>query len=735
MENALKELSNSLIDEKISDTFYNNVKKSMVEHEGFVEMKNSLEDTFKYFKQFLIKEKQVNILLVGKVQAGKTNGFLSLVANSFDHSTNMSIILTGIDKTLKNQTANDRIIPLFKGNNNIKIFTFETIKEMKKSAKDVNKALSLNQKIIFISLKNNDWLTEVNQQIRLWDKSKIINPLIVDDEGDQASQNIHSEKDEGGVSSIFKKITEVINFFEKTIFISVTATPYAHILINSENKLKPDYSISLFPGEGYLGLQDITKNKKIIHLTKDEDRQTIKQSSMPVSLSKSLIDFMFSGAFLNINNTNVKMLVNIDRLTKEHEKHQNLIQNFIENDLETYIFDKDNWQYSLANFLDKFKIKNKEIKTEIIEEIAVKHIKKIIEYFKKANVIKIINRKSNIDLNRNVSAKYEIYIGSDLLQRGVTIKNLVVSYVSRRAKGASNADTILQMARWFGYRSEIKEFMSIYLLDQLYSDYIWIEGLDNYVRDILLEYQQKHKTIRNIERKIQLTETVNDKLLNMNLRAVRETVVKQEIFSQNKKSPNLTHIYDKLSNISINEQNYLNSIYVLLKSKWEFKKEISNKINSKFRKYPIIIFNSIEEIGINNFAIIKILLLEYHGYTEKYIKLLEDDLISGKKKFVIAWMNKQFRKNSDLNDIFDTVNDRLYDYVGKRISTIPMGDLDTYISEKRWSKFDESYFFFNMYKIKLNDPTIDDNTIIYKSITSSEYKPENEYFTITATEK
>jgi hypothetical protein len=63
---------------------------------------------------------------------------------------------------------------------------------------------------------------------------------------------------------------------------------------------------------------------------------------------------------------------------------------------------------------------------------------------------------------------------------------------------------------------------------------------------------------------------------------------------------------------------------------------VSNKINSKFRKYPILIFNSIEELGLNNFEIIKILLFKYHGYNEKNIKLLEDDLKNGKRKFAIA---------------------------------------------------------------------------------------------------
>jgi hypothetical protein len=46
-------------------------------------------------------------------------------------------------------------------------------------------------------------------------------------------------------------------------------------------------------------------------------------------------------------------------------------------------------------------------------------------------------------------------------------------------------------------------------------------------------------------------------------------------------------------------------------------------------------------------------------------------------------MTKQFKTNDDLDGLFDATSDRYYDHAEKRISTIPMGDLSTYISEKR----------------------------------------------------
>ena len=731
MSDALNDIISSLQDKKTSDTFYKNVKIQINETKVFEEMREGLDSLFNYFKQFLEMENSSNILLVGRVQAGKTYGFLSLVANSFDVDSNIAIILTGIDKTLKSQTVDERIYPLFKGNGNVKTFAFSSIKDMKNSSKEIISCLNSGQKIIFTSLKNIAWLKELNNQIKLWDKSKITNPIIIDDEGDQASQNVHKNKNDGETSAIFSEITNLIAEFKKSIFISVTATPYAHILIDSSSEIKPDYSISLFPGEGYFGFEDTIANNKIIKLIKEEDRETIKQSSMPLSLKNALVDFIFSGSLLyDHDDTFAKMLINIERETKAHESLKSLLRYFIDEELETFIFYSEYSKTHLSNLEKKLIIKNKEEKKYDDTEIR-DLMEQIVDNFKTTYDIKIINQKSNSNLKNDNNQKYEIYIGSDLLQRGVTINNLIVSYVARRAKGTSNADTILQMARWFGYRNKIKDLMSVYLLEQLYSDFIWIEGLDSYVRDTLYEYQLKNKSIKNLERKIKVTPETSEKLSNIKLRAVRTSVAKQHITSSNKRRKSLIHYYDKVSNECDDEQTYLKTINELFRKGWEKEQEVSSKINIKFRNYPILIFNSFEDLGIINFDKIKLLLIKYQGYTNEKIAIIENDLKTGKKKFVLAWMSKQFIDQNDKNQLFDAISRRNYDFNEKRISTIPLGDLNNYTSEKHWSNLNNSYFFFNMYKIQLNDPNRpEDKTIILKAITSSEYKPNNEFFTI-----
>lgn len=56
----------------------------------------------------------------------------------------------------------------------------------------------------------------------------------------------------------------------------------------------------------------------------------------------------------------------------------------------------------------------------------------------------------------------KIYIGGDLLQRGLTFDNLITTYFTRWAKNSGNMDTTLQRARWFGYRSKYFDLCKIF---------------------------------------------------------------------------------------------------------------------------------------------------------------------------------------------------------------------------------------------------------------------------------
>ena len=49
-----------------------------------------------------------------------------------------------------------------------------------------------------------------------------------------------------------------------------------------------------------------------------------------------------------------------------------------------------------------------------------------------------------------------ILIGGNKLDRGFTVKNLICTYMPRYSKDKSNADTIQQRCRFFGYKKDYK---------------------------------------------------------------------------------------------------------------------------------------------------------------------------------------------------------------------------------------------------------------------------------------
>ena len=67
-----------------------------------------------------------------------------------------------------------------------------------------------------------------------------------------------------------------------------------------------------------------------------------------------------------------------------------------------------------------------------------------------------INAGSNANLYET-----RIYLGGVILDRGITIKGLTITYIIRRTKGYQNVDNTEQRARWFGYKNV-----------PFYSDYI-----------------------------------------------------------------------------------------------------------------------------------------------------------------------------------------------------------------------------------------------------------------------
>ena len=80
----------------------------------------------------------------------------------------------------------------------------------------------------------------------------------------------------------------------------------------------------------------------------------------------------------------------------------------------------------------------------------------------------------NSDEDASINSEYfklNIYVGGNMVERGITIKGLAVTYIIRRAKVKSNVDNVEQRARWFGYKKSFLDVCRVYTTEQIKQDF------------------------------------------------------------------------------------------------------------------------------------------------------------------------------------------------------------------------------------------------------------------------
>ena len=87
----------------------------------------------------------------------------------------------------------------------------------------------------------------------------------------------------------------------------------------------------------------------------------------------------------------------------------------------------------------------------------------------------------------SLDAVFNFFVGGDKLGRGVTIKNLLVSYYGRNPR-TPNADTVLQHARMYGYRRADVGVTRLFLPQRLADHFSSIHQMETALRDLLQRY-------------------------------------------------------------------------------------------------------------------------------------------------------------------------------------------------------------------------------------------------------
>lgn len=469
-------------------------------------VKNVRSTYFSLLKQLTTQDNH-NSLLVGKVQSGKTSNLELLTALAFDNGYNMLVILGGYDTDLLRQST-ERFGQTFDSVSGEDFFdstapavftTNETTKEsidMASLNPKTAKQLILSQRPIIITcLKRSVALKKTIRTLEtLMEELPDLKPFIIDDEGDQASLNVAKDKDNDATAT-YAAIRHMKNVLKNPLYLSVTATPEANIFQYSLSVLRPMSIHLIQPGIGYNGASKY-------HLEDNTIIETVKVSSeeclFPDSLYEAILYFIIASAIkqkrsISIRDRRSDMIVHSDRTVKEHKKIYSRILELLQDIQQAFI--EEETKFYLQKLENSY---NKYLSAELREQYP---FTELVDTFKDVveNSGVILHNSKGKETKKNEQYKlHKIYVGGDLLQRGLTFKNLIVSYFTRFAKNGGNMDTTLQRARWFGYRSKYLDLCKIYTTDAIAQEFSNLADIEDDLWDQFEEVENGTKQITDI---------------------------------------------------------------------------------------------------------------------------------------------------------------------------------------------------------------------------------------------
>lgn len=409
-----------------------------------------------------------NMLLVGKVQSGKTSNLELFTALAFDNGFNLVIIYGGYDNTLLSQTttrfrktfdipnetdySNDTPV-IFSSDDSAQLLTVDD--------EIIEDLLEANKPIFLISMKRPVAMNKLNDLLARIDKANL-RAFIIDDEGDQASLNTKKNK-ATDASATYAAIVAMKEHLNDPLYLSVTATPQALIFLDEYSRLRPDSIRLVEPGKGYCGGDAYhLYDSNMIEIVDDEDQQNLSDGIMPDSLRRAIHHYIIASAIMHKRGIPTSdMIVHSHRNVSDHDTIYRMIDAYVQSlKMQIEFGDEDGLQLTKSELLKAYSyLFDKKVRDEYdFDDLWILIQKKIISRI----YLILKNSAGQVTQANEGLRKHRIYIGGDLLQRGVTFPSLVTTYFSRWAKDSGNMDTNLQRARWFGYREKYIDICKLF---------------------------------------------------------------------------------------------------------------------------------------------------------------------------------------------------------------------------------------------------------------------------------
>lgn len=469
-------------------------------------------------------------LVIGDVQSGKTATYIGILNKAADAGFKLIVLLAGGTESLRKQTqsrVDEGLIgkdsTVTKGTQAIGVGHYKVPgipvlgQSMTSHAHDFNKAAATSgtQSIdpndpvpmIFVIKKNKTALENVLTWYRL-QKHRDVPMLVVDDESDYASVNTkHGKNDDDDPTLINKRIRELLALAPRSSYLAFTATPFANVFIDHKTNadaLKDD----LFPhdyicalptptnymgSDRYFGTSDSPDDSRLVFIEDAEPHVPVKHKStdavveIPDSLTSAIRTFVLAAAIREhrSDHRSRSMLINVSRFKRIQEQvHELVLGTFerIKAAVELHSAGRppsDEAHPELVALKGEFESHFSSADLTW-EEVRARLLAGVLD-----TSVQLVNSDRKID--EAETTKHSIVVGGNVLSRGLTLEGLTVSYYYR-VVGA--ADTLLQMARWFGYRPGYDDLVRVWISSEAADQF-------RYVAEVIAELRSQLRQMRS----------------------------------------------------------------------------------------------------------------------------------------------------------------------------------------------------------------------------------------------
>ncbi len=319
--------------------------------------------------------------------------------------------------------------------------------------------------------------------------------LLIDDESDHASVNTSNpsrwQQGRQKRTAINGLISQLLGLLPRAQYVGYTATPFANVFIDpddSQDIFPKDFLIALTRPPGYMGASDF---HDLDPTTDDEDhpvpnsrekahvRDLVAPRDNPAGrieeLRQALGMFLLTGAI---------KLFREKHGAPAFRHHTMLAHESVKKADHVALADqiREAWQFaafSSPSGLSYLRALYHEDIVPTSNEFGPGKLPSTFEHLKPfigeavsritqtGDPVIIINsdkdiRRETIDFDRR--SVWRVLVGGAKLSRGFTVEGLTVSYYRRKT---AQADTLMQMGRWFGFRKGYQDLVRLYIDRQL----------------------------------------------------------------------------------------------------------------------------------------------------------------------------------------------------------------------------------------------------------------------------